>query len=160
MNVYNAWAETNFAAQWCFENFVQVRSMKRARDVRDQVLGLMERCEIELISNPGDVDAIRKAVTSGFFYHTANLQKNGSYKTVKNPQSVFIHPSSGLSESLPRWVVYHELVLTSKEYMRTVSEIKPEWLVDIAPHYYSAKEIMDKSSKKLPKTLGRAADGS
>lgn len=160
MNVYNAWAETNFAAQWCFENFVQVRSMKRARDVRDQILGLMERCEIELISNPGDVDAIRKAVTSGFFYHTANLQKNGAYKTVKNPQSVYIHPSSGLSESLPRWVVYHELVLTSKEYMRTVSEIKAEWLVDIAPHYYSKKEIMDKSTKKLPKTLGRAADGS
>ena len=25
--------------------------------------------------------------------------------------------------------VYHELVLTTKEYMRVVSEIKPEWLV-------------------------------
>jgi pre-mRNA-splicing factor ATP-dependent RNA helicase DHX16 len=24
LNVYNAWAETNFSAQWCFENFVQV----------------------------------------------------------------------------------------------------------------------------------------
>ena len=44
-------------------------------------------------------------------------------------QTVHIHPSSGLSESLPRWVVYHELVLTTKEYMRVVSEIKPEWLV-------------------------------
>jgi pre-mRNA-splicing factor ATP-dependent RNA helicase DHX16 len=156
MNVFNGWAETNFASQWCFENFVQVRSMKRARDVRDQLLGLMERCEIEMVSNPGDIDAIRKSVTAGFFYHTANLQKNGSYKTVKNPQTVCIHPSSGLSESLPRWVVYHELVLTSKEYMRTVSEIKPEWLVDIAPHYYSKKEIMDQATKKMPKILGKA----
>lgn len=25
-------------------------------------------------------------MTSGFFYHTASLQKNGSYRTVKNPQ--------------------------------------------------------------------------
>lgn len=157
MNVFNGWAETNFGSQWCFENFVQVRSMKRARDVRDQLLGLMERCEIEMLSNPGDVDAIRKSVTAGFFYHTANLQKNGSYKTVKNPQTVYIHPSSGLSDSLPRWVVYHELVLTSKEYMRTVSEIKPEWLVDIAPHYYSKKEIMDQATKKMPKTLGKSA---
>ena len=159
MNVYNSWAETNFAAQWCFENFVQVRSMKRARDIRDQVLGLMERCEIDLVSNSGDIEAIRKAVTSGFFYHTSNLQKNGSYKTVKNPQSVHIHPSSGLTEVMPRWVVYHELVLTSKEYMRTVSEIKPEWLVEIAPHYYSKGEIMDKVAKKLPKGVGKAADG-
>jgi pre-mRNA-splicing factor ATP-dependent RNA helicase DHX16 len=59
LNVYSAWAETNFAAQWCFENFVQVRAMKRARDIRDQLLGLMERCEIELVSSAGDVEAIR-----------------------------------------------------------------------------------------------------
>jgi pre-mRNA-splicing factor ATP-dependent RNA helicase DHX16 len=157
LNVYSAWAETNFAAQWCFENFVQVRSMKRARDIRDQILGLMERCEIDLISNAGDVEAIRKAVTSGFFYTTANLQKSGAYKTVKNPQSVHVHPSSGLAELMPRWVVYHELVLTTKEYMRTVSEIKPEWLVEIAPHYYSAGEIADPTAKKMPKGAGRAA---
>jgi pre-mRNA-splicing factor ATP-dependent RNA helicase DHX16 len=60
--------------------------MKRARDIRDQVLGLMERCEVALLSNPGDLDGVRKAVTAGFFYHTANLQRNGSYRTVKNPQ--------------------------------------------------------------------------
>lgn len=58
---------------------------------------------------------------------------------------------------LPRWVVYHELVLTSKEYMRTVSEIKPSWLIEIAPHYYSKKELVDESDKKLPKGQGRAA---
>ncbi|RDX81849.1 Pre-mRNA-splicing factor ATP-dependent RNA helicase DEAH1, partial [Mucuna pruriens] len=44
---------------------------------------------------------------------------------------------------LPRWVVYHELVLTTKEYMRQVSEIKPEWLVEIAPHYYQLKDVED-----------------
>lgn len=67
--------------------------MKRARDIRDQLLGLIERCEIELVSNPGDIDAIRKAITSGFFYHTANLQKNGTYRTVKNPQVGLFPPS-------------------------------------------------------------------
>lgn len=40
----------------------------------------------------------------------------------QNPTTVHIHPGSSLSkEVLPRWVVYHELVLTSKEFMRTVS---------------------------------------
>jgi len=72
--------------------------MKRARDIREQLLGLMERVEIELCSNVGDHDAIKKAITAGYFYNSANLQKNGTYKTVKNPQSVHIHPSSGLSE--------------------------------------------------------------
>lgn len=41
--------------------------MKRARDIRDQLEGLLERVEIELMSNPGDLEAIRKAITSGSF---------------------------------------------------------------------------------------------
>ena len=77
---------------------VQQRSMKRADDIRDQIVGLMDRTEVPLLSNLGDNDRIKKAIAAGFFYNTANLQKNGSYRTVKNPQSVHIHPSSGMAE--------------------------------------------------------------
>ncbi|XP_047044958.1 pre-mRNA-splicing factor ATP-dependent RNA helicase DEAH1-like isoform X2 [Lolium rigidum] len=157
LNVYNSWKETDFSTQWCYENYIQVRSMKRARDIRDQLEGLLERVEIEVCSNASDLDAIKKAITSGFFHHSARLQKNGSYRTVKNPQTVFVHPSSGLAQLLPRWVIYHELVLTTKEYMRQVTELKPEWLVEIAPHYYQLKDVDDAGSKKLPKGQGRAA---
>ena len=76
---------------------MQLRSMKRAREVREQLIGLMERVEIELVSNPSP-DNITKAIAAGFFYHTAQLQKTGSYRTVKNPQTVHVHPSSGLAE--------------------------------------------------------------
>lgn len=87
------------AGQMCIPRaHAQVRSMKRARDIREQLLGLMERVEIELTSSVGDHDAIRKAIAAGFFYHSALLQKNGTYRTVKNPQTVHIHPSSGLVE--------------------------------------------------------------
>ncbi|KAI3507725.1 hypothetical protein L1887_22716 [Cichorium endivia] len=100
----------------------QVRSMKRARDIRDQLERLLERVEIELVSNPRDLDAINKCITSGYFSHSAKIQKDGCYRSVKHPQTVYIHPSSGLAEVVPRWVVYHELVLTSKEYMRQMEE--------------------------------------
>ena len=46
--------------------------MKRARDVRDQLVGLMERVELEMESHPEDHDAIKKAITAGFFYNTAS----------------------------------------------------------------------------------------
>ncbi|KAL3617822.1 Pre-mRNA-splicing factor ATP-dependent RNA helicase DEAH1 [Castilleja foliolosa] len=156
LKVYSSWRETNFSTQWCYENYIQVKSMKRARDIRDQLEGLLERVEIELSSNTNDMDAIRKAITSGFFPHSAKLQKNGSYRTVKHPQTVHIHPSSGLAQVLPRWLIYHELVLTSKEYMRQVTELKPEWLVEIAPHYYQLKDVEDQASKKMPRGEGRA----
>lgn len=50
---------------------------------------------------------------------------------------------------------YHELVFTTKEFMRQVIEIQPSWLVEIAPHYYKAKDI-EETGKKMPKKVGRA----
>ncbi|XVF08987.1 hypothetical protein REPUB_Repub07fG0051400 [Reevesia pubescens] len=67
MKVYNSWRETNYSTQWCYESYIQVRSMKRARDIRDQLEGLLERVEIELTSSPNDLEAIKKAITSGIF---------------------------------------------------------------------------------------------
>ncbi|XP_047311712.1 pre-mRNA-splicing factor ATP-dependent RNA helicase DEAH1-like isoform X2 [Impatiens glandulifera] len=158
LKVYSSWKETNYSTQWCYENYIQVRSMKRARDIRDQLEGLLERVEIELTSNDGDFEAIKKCITAGFFPHSARLQKSGAYKTVKHPQTVYIHPSSGIAQLLPRWVVYHELVMTTKEYMRQVTELKPEWLVEIAPHYYQMKDVEDTALKKMPRAEGRASE--
>ena len=158
LNVYNQWAQTDYSTQWCFENFIQHRSMKRARDIRDQLEALLERVEIEILSNPLDTQAIRKAVTAGYFYHTARLSKGGHYKTVKHNQTVMIHPNSALFEDLPRWVIYHELVFTTKEYMRNVVEIENKWLLEVAPHYYKAKELEDSTVKKMPKQMGKAKE--
>ncbi|KAK2184226.1 hypothetical protein NP493_276g03006 [Ridgeia piscesae] len=159
LNIYNQWQETNYSTQWCFENFIQHRSMKRARDIRDQLEGLMERVEIELVSNPVDNIGIRKAVTAGFFYHTARLsRKAGSYKTVKHQQCVLIHPNSSLYEERPRWIIYHELVFTTKEFMRQVIEIENDWLLEVAPHYYKAKDLEDGSRRKMPKQTGKSRE--
>jgi len=35
LNVMQQWKETEFSSNWCLENFIQVRSMKRARDIKD-----------------------------------------------------------------------------------------------------------------------------
>ena len=41
--VYNSWRNNKFSSAWCYENFVQVRTLKRAQDVRKQMLGIMDR---------------------------------------------------------------------------------------------------------------------
>ena len=61
------------------------------------------------------------------------------YKTVVEQTPVFIHPSSALFQRQPDWVIYHELELTSKEYMREVS-IDPKWLVELAPRFFKAAD--------------------
>ncbi|KAG0305920.1 hypothetical protein BGZ98_003286 [Dissophora globulifera] len=159
LNIWDQWVESNYSIQWCYENFLQHRSMSRARDIRDQMVGLMERTEVVMESNPNPADTapIRKAITSGFFYNAAKLTRSGdSYRTVKSQQTVLIHPSSSLYQINPRWVVYFELVLTSKEFMRVVMEIESEWLKEVAPHYYKDKDLDDDSKKKMPKGQGMA----
>ncbi|KAM9353294.1 pre-mRNA-splicing factor ATP-dependent RNA helicase DHX16 [Symphorus nematophorus] len=157
LNVYTQWLESGYSTQWCYENFIQFRSMRRARDVRDQLEGLMDRIEVEVVSSQGDSVPIRKAVTAGYFYHTARLSKGG-YKTVKHQQTVYVHPNSSLFEEQPRWLIYHELVFTTKEFMRQVIEIESSWLLEVAPHYYKSKELEDSSSKKMPRKQGKTKE--
>ena len=158
LNVYKQWMDSGYSKQWCMENFIQYRSMCRARDVRDQLEKLMERVEVEVKSCDNDNVAIRKAITSGYFYHTAKLSKGGNYRTIKGNNTVLIHPNSTLFDEMPRCVLYHELVLTTKEYMRQVIEINPLWLLEVAPHYYKPKDIDESGTlgKKMPKQVGKS----
>ncbi|CAF0785958.1 unnamed protein product, partial [Didymodactylos carnosus] len=81
------------------------------------------------------------------------------YKTVRHQQSVLIHPNSCLFEQIPRYVIYFELVLTTKEYMRQVIEIENQWLLEVAPHFYKTKKLdEDNSVKKLSKKLGKTKE--
>ncbi len=82
-----------------------------------------------------------------------------------NPRCVFalcaqvtMHPSSSIFLDKPKWVVYHELVLTSKEFMRCAVEISPDWLVEIAPHYYKPADVAADQKAKVPKGKGATAD--
>ena len=54
-----------------------------------------------------------------------------------------------------RQTTYYRLLTT--HYLLQIVEIKAEWLVEIAPHYYKKKDIADDSGKKLPKAVGKAA---
>ncbi|CAH8458686.1 unnamed protein product [Schistosoma bovis] len=154
LNVYNQWAESDFSSHWCYEQFIQYRTMKRARDIRDQFVGLLDRVEIDLVNNPHDHVNIRKAITAGFFYHTARFTGDG-YKTVKQKHTIYPHPNSCLSEALPKWVIYHELVYTTKEFMRQIIEIESKWLLEVAPHYYKEKEI-EYTTEKVSRNKGKS----
>jgi pre-mRNA-splicing factor ATP-dependent RNA helicase DHX16 len=72
LNVWEQWAETNYSQQFCYEQFLQFKSLSRARDIRDQLAGLCERVEVVIQSNPNsnDITAVQKALTAGYFYNT------------------------------------------------------------------------------------------
>ncbi|KAG5358263.1 Pre-mRNA-splicing factor ATP-dependent RNA helicase-like protein cdc28 [Yarrowia sp. B02] len=146
LEVYRQWSLADYSQQWAKDNFMQYKSLTRARDVRDQLYALCDRVEIDPDVSAAELEdpqiAIQKALTAGFFPNAARLNRGGdSYKTVKSNQTVYIHPSSVLHLQRPKWLLYHELVLTSKEYMRNCMPLEPQWLTEVAPHFYKEADI-------------------
>ncbi|KAG8037836.1 hypothetical protein G9C98_006047 [Cotesia typhae] len=134
--VYNSWKNNKFSSPWCHENFIQLRTLKRAQDVRKQLLGIMDRHKLDVVSAGKNSVRVQKAVCSGFFRNAAKKDPQEGYRTLVDSQVVYIHPSSALFNRQPEWVIYHELVQTTKEYMREVTTIDPKWLVEFAPAFF------------------------
>ena len=167
LRCYSEWMDNEYSAMWCREHYIQVKSLQKARDIREQLESLCDRVEIDhtVTTDEDDIESVLKSMTGGFFYHTAKLGKTGDYETVKQRKTVYIHPSSVLAHKkgkdeegplpLPPWLIYFDLAFTTKEYMRQVAPIEPSWLLEIAPHYYQASEIEDSKSKKMPRGYRR-----
>ncbi|KAI4642787.1 uncharacterized protein J4E79_011403 [Alternaria viburni] len=159
LNIWNQYEESGFDSRWATENFLQWRCLSRARNVRDQLQNLCDRVEVPY-SSCGSTDhvAIRKCITSAYFVNAARLARDGlSYRTVSNNgMTVFIHPSSSLIENRPKWIVFFEIVESSKTYVRSVLPIQPEWLVEVAPHMHTESSISKLGdNKKMPKATAK-----
>ncbi|KAJ3324084.1 DEAH-box ATP-dependent RNA helicase prp22 [Boothiomyces sp. JEL0866] len=151
--VYEGWRNSNFSSGWCHENYIQNRSMRRAQDIRKQMHGIMERYRQDIVSCGRNYDNVRKAICGGFFRHAAKKDATEGYKTLVEGTPVHIHPSSALFNKQPEWVIYHGLVMTTKEYMREVISIESKWLVEVAPNYYKAVDANALSKRKKNETL-------
>jgi len=109
LNAFAAYEEVPTAErkQWCWDNFINDRSISSAASVKKQLRGIMTRLDIPLVTCKGrngsyDTNAIRMSLTNAMYMQVAYLQRQGSYLTVKDNQIVYIHP--GLSiDGKPQW---------------------------------------------------------
>nr|XP_009860657.1 ATP-dependent RNA helicase DHX8 [Ciona intestinalis] len=146
--VYNSWKNNKFSNPWCYENFIQARTLRRAQDVRKQMLGIMDRHKLDVVTCGKNTAKIQKAICSGYFRNAAKKDPQEGYRTLVDQQVVYIHPSSALFNRQPEWIIYHELVLTTKEYMREVTAIDPKWLVEFAPKFFKMGDPTKLSKQK------------
>ncbi|EFC46607.1 predicted protein [Naegleria gruberi] len=139
LNAFHAFGQNGYDKKWCFDNYLNYRSLRSAESVRKQLDQLMAKSGINRVSEDHNsveyYRNIRKALCTGFFMNVAFKDRSNHYCTVKDNQVVALHPSTTLNHT-PEWVIYDEFVLTNKQYVRTVTEIEGEWLLDYAPHYF------------------------
>ncbi|EJS44034.1 prp22p [Saccharomyces arboricola H-6] len=148
LNVYTRWQQANYSEQYCKTNFLHFRHLKRARDVKGQISMIFKKMGLRLISCHSDPDLIRKTLVSGFFMNAAKRDSQVGYKTINGGTEVGIHPSSSLYGKEYEYVIYHSLVLTSREYMSQITSIEPQWLLEVAPHFYKATDAESQSRKR------------
>lgn len=141
LNVYQQWKSNDYRGDWCNDHFLQVKALRKAREVRSQLLDILKQLKIKLTSNP-DWDVVRQAICSAYFHNSAKQKGIGEYVNTRNGMPCHLHPSSALYGLgyTPEYVVYHELILTTKEYMQCVTAVEPQWLAELGPMFFSVKE--------------------
>lgn len=151
VNVYNAFIKQNQSTRWCAENYVNAKGLRRAVNIRDQLKQILQKYKVPLVSCTENVQTLQRCITAGFFANAARMHHDGTYRTVRDGHKLTIHPTSVLyTEKPPSWVIFNEVVMTGKDYMRDVTVIEPKWLYELAPHYYqfgTESEIAKKRSK-------------
>lgn len=83
-----------------------------------------------------------KCICSAYFHQAARLKGIGEYINCRSGMKCHLHPTSALFGAgfTPDYVVYHELVMTSKEYMQCVTSVDPFWLAELGPMFFSIRD--------------------
>ena len=94
--------------------------MRKVREVRAQLKEIMEQQKMKLVSSGTDWDIVRKCVCAAFFHQAARLKGIGEYVNTRTGMPAHLHPTSALFGMgfTADHIVYHELVMTGKEYMQ------------------------------------------
>jgi pre-mRNA-splicing factor ATP-dependent RNA helicase DHX38/PRP16 len=116
LNVYQQWKNNGYAQDWCSKHFLQGKGLKKAREVRAQLLDIMKQQKVAVTETGGDWDLVRRALCGSYFHQAAKLKGVGEYVNCRNGMPCHLHPSSSLYGLgyTPDYVIYHELVMTSK----------------------------------------------
>jgi HrpA-like RNA helicase len=136
LNVLAAYDRVGGDAAWCHAHFLNARALRQVCDVRAQLRRVCGQLGLPLESAGEDRARVLRALLAGFFLHTAVRQQDGTYRTLQARHTVAIHPSSCLATRRPPCVLYHELVQTSRQFIRTVSAIDVAWIAEAAPRYF------------------------
>ncbi|KAI9189080.1 hypothetical protein H9P43_000508 [Blastocladiella emersonii ATCC 22665] len=142
LHLYLQWQGNGKRASWCIKNFVQPRAMTRADEVRAQLTDILKSHSIPLVSCGKDWDVLRKCICSAYFHQAARLKSIGEYVNLRSGLPCHLHPTSALAGLgyTPNYIVYHELVLTSKEYVNYVTAVDPHWLAELGPMFFSLRD--------------------
>ncbi|CAD6584234.1 MAG: hypothetical protein TREMPRED_003776 [Tremellales sp. Tagirdzhanova-0007] len=124
LNAYNAF--TRYGArdkQWCGNHRINHKALSRAVSIRKQLKKYLDRFGIPVVSCEGDGARLRRCLVTGYFKNAARMLPDGTYRSAREGAALSVHPSSVMFTRKPStgWVIYHEVVETTKSFMRDLT---------------------------------------
>lgn len=176
LNIFNSYYELNQRdAAWCSRNYINPRVMKQAENIYVQLKRIMQRLQLPICStytacmrssdrdtnsasyNLEFANEIRRVLVRGFFTKVAfSLPTKNQFQTLKDDVKCLLFPTTFLNRR-PKLVVFNELVLTSNTYIRTVTSISEDWLLESHPEYFALEEF-DGISRQIFEEIYRRKD--
>jgi len=148
LNVYQAFVtKGRKESRFCHDNSLNFKALSRAVSIRTQLKRFLERFGInvdESLAGPAagtnKAEQVRRCLTTGYFAHAARMQPDGTFRNIAGDTVLHAHPSSLMFNRKADWVIFHEVFETgSKIYIRDVSKIEKNWLLEYAPDFYQTK---------------------
>lgn len=150
LQVYLQWKMHKYSNNWCTQHFIHGKALGKVKEVRQQLKEILTTLKLPIVSCGSEWDVVRKCICSAYFHQAARLKGIGEYVHLRTGLPCFLHPTSALYGMgfTPDYVVYHELVLTTKEYMRCVTAVDGQWLAELGPMFFSVREASGSGTDK------------
>ena len=172
LEVYKAWEVVGEEqkSQWCVDNSVDAKVICGVMDTVNDVCSLLknkENLEVTHIFSeaPDTPDVLRKIL---FHCNVSNLccylgREKAGYFAAQAGRQVHFHPSSTLSSlgSYPQWVVYDQLLQTSRDFITGITPVDDAWLEEMSKESlgFDVEEIRQ-IEEKLEKVFTQPAGSS
>ncbi|MBP6260790.1 MAG: ATP-dependent RNA helicase HrpA, partial [Chromatiaceae bacterium] len=117
----------------CQRHFLSWSRVLEWRDVHIQLHAQMAELGFKVNEQPASYEAIHQALLPGLLGHIGFKDEGREYQGARNSRFM-IHPSSGLYDKMPKWIVAAERVETTRQYGRIVARVQPAWIEEAGRH--------------------------
>ncbi|XP_010755444.2 probable ATP-dependent RNA helicase DHX40 [Larimichthys crocea] len=151
LSVFQLCKSSDRPSAWCKDHWIHWRALKSAFSVEIQLKDILHRLQqkrdfpVEKFDG-NKSELFRRCLCTGYFTNVARRSVGKVFCTMDgNGSMVHIHPSSSLfdDEVELNWIIFHDVLVTSRVYIRTVCPIRYDWVKDLLPklHEVDAYEL-------------------
>ncbi|CAD25996.1 possible PRE-mRNA SPLICING FACTOR (ATP-DEPENDENT RNA HELICASE) [Encephalitozoon cuniculi GB-M1] len=130
LKIYRRWEKTGFKISHLKRWFLNVKTMLQTVKIKKQL------CSMFRSPCKSDESGILPSLCAGYFMNVAKLVGE-SYVSIFNDTPCFIHYTSCMSRQNAKYILYHTLCRTGKEYARYCVGVTLEDLLKGANHMFA-----------------------